>query len=327
MKALKWKKNAGRPNFEKKNHVFAQKLTAMRLTATLTTILLLLGLYPEAMAQPGRHALPTTYLRVEFKDGAVLSGRRLAMTETLLTLDVDRRGKLNIPLDGIREIREITRKQAAGKEFWHHHATANQNQAGFTAFGLRKGAVQYHNFMLGFNQVGVGITDRLSVFAAIELISPIIDNFDGRTAGPGFMVRTQYTHPFSDQKFHAGGGLLFMGLPYSGKPFDVAAPYLTASFGNNNNNISFSAGWAFGKEGGGTPLIYSVSGNLRISRVVILTSENWVWGDFWGNTLLNTLGFRFTGRRAAFTIAAVGSGDRWGYFVAPLPAGSLTLNF
>ena len=151
----------------------------MRLTTTLPTILLMLGLYPGAMAQPGRLALPTTYLRVEFKEGTVLSGCRLAMTETLLTLNVDRRGKLNIPLDEVREIREITRRQAAGKEFWHAHTAANQNQAGFTALGLRKGEVQYHNFMLGFNQVGVGITDRLTITAALELFSPIIDNFNG----------------------------------------------------------------------------------------------------------------------------------------------------
>ncbi|MBX2928887.1 MAG: hypothetical protein KF852_13715 [Saprospiraceae bacterium] len=271
-------------------------------------------------------------LRVEMKDGNVIVGRRLAMTEDDLILDTPAYGKLSIPLDDIREIREIPERDVVGGNYWHYNYAANQNFVSPNAFGLRKNEWQYHNFMLAFNQLSYGITDKLSIHAATELISPIVSFSEQEFGGPGYMIRPHYTFTVHPEKVAIGAGVTLIGVPFSEKFMDVAAPYVVVNLGNRNTYANISAGWAFGKRDNffffepqrSSPLMLSAGGTVRLSKLVSLTTENWLWSNTFENLFMNTLGVALSGERVTWRIGLVGFGDSFGYFVAPIPVASLT---
>jgi hypothetical protein len=271
-------------------------------------------------------------LRVAMKDGRVVVGRRLAMTEDELFLDTPAYGKLSLPLDDISEIREIPEGDVVAGKYWHYNYAANQNFASPNAFGLRKGEWQYHNFMLAFNQLSYGVTDGFSIHVATELISPVISFSESDFGGPGYMIRPHFTFPVHPEKITIGAGIALMGIPFSEKFMDVAAPYAVVNLGNRNNYFNFSAGWAFGKKDNffffepqrSSPLILSAGGAVRLSNLVSLTTENWRWSNAFESLFVNTLGVALSGERVTWRIGVAGFGDSFGYFVSPIPLASLT---
>lgn len=295
----------------------------MRFSAAFLSLLFLSIFSVEVIAQNGLPATETLYLRVEMKDGQVLVGRRLAMTTEDLVLETDQVGKLNIPLVSVREIREMSRRESRGKEFWHYNFSANQNLAAPNAFGLRKREWQYHNFMFAFNQLSYGITDWLSIHSAVELISPIFLGGFEEPGGPGFMLRPQVSWPLSQGKVAIGGGVMIAGLPFTGGVLDVTAPYLQISVGDRDNNLNIAAGKGFGNVFGPS-IVYSAGGNLRLTKATSLISEHWFFGTSFDSVWVGSLGCRFSGERFAFSAALSTVADGWGFHVVPLPMLSLT---
>lgn len=290
--------------------------------------------YP-AGAQPGRNEPDGVLLRVEMKNGNVFSGKRLAMTDTEIVIETGTLGKLNLPLIEVAEIREMQFGELVNGKFIPFNHQAHQNLASPTAFAMTKGSIELHNFMLAFNQVGFGINDWFSLHIATELISPIASLSDGDFGGPGLMIRPHFSYPIAPDKLTLGGGLAIIGVPFSGKPVDVIAPYAVFTVGNRNTHLNISAGWAFGKEDPSFffppvpqqnhPLIFSAGGQVRLGRTVAITSENWVWDNSFSTNFMNTLGVRLFGARAAWSIALMAVGDDDFYFVSPLPVASVTI--
>ncbi len=189
--------------------------------------------------------------------------------------------------------------------------------------------------MLAFNQIGFGINDWFSLHIATELISPIASLSNSEFGGPGLMIRPHFSYPVAPDKLTLGGGLAIIGIPFSGKPVDVIAPYAVATVGNRHTHLNVSAGWAFGKEDPSfsfpprpeqsRPLIFSAGGQVRLGRSAAIISENWVWSNAFSTNFINTLGVRLFGASAAWSIALMAVGDDDFYFVSPLPAASVTI--
>lgn len=309
--------------------------TVLKTLCAVAFFALVLLSHP-AGAQPGREAPDGVLLRVEMKSGDVFSGKRLAMTDTEIVIETSALGKLNLPLADVSEIREIQTGELINGRFIPFNEQAHQNLASPTAFAMSKGSVELHNFMLLFNQVGFGINDWFSLHVATELISPIASLVEGEFGGPGWMLRPHFSYPVATDKLTLGGGLAIIGIPFSGKPVDVIAPYAVATLGNRNTHLNVSAGWAFGKKDPsfffpprpteqGRPLIFTAGGQVRLSRTVALTSENWVWSDAFSTNVMNTLGVRLFGAHAAWSVALLGVGSNDFYTVSPLPAASVTI--
>lgn len=295
----------------------------------------LLFLSQPAVAQPGRDAPEGVLLRIEMQNGDVYTGRRLAMTDEEIIINTATLGKLNLPLALVAEIREMQSGELINGKFVPFNHQAHQNLASPTAFAMSKGSVELHNFMLVFNQIGFGINDWFSLHVATELISPIASLADGEFGGPGLMIRPHFSYPVAPDKLTLGGGLAIIGIPFSGKPVDVIAPYAVATLGNRHTHLNVSAGWAFGKEDPSfffpptpqrsKPLIFSTGGQVRLGRSVAIISENWVWSNAFSTNFINTLGVRLFGATAAWSVSLFGLGDNGFYAVSPLPAASVTI--
>jgi hypothetical protein len=295
----------------------------------------ILILAQPAAAQPGRDAPEGVLLRIEMQNGDVYTGRRLAMTDEEIIINTATLGKLNLPLALVGEIRELQSGELLNGKFVPFNHQAHQNLVSPTAFAMSKGSVELHNFMLAFNQIGFGINDWFSLHVATELISPIASLSEGEFGGPGLMIRPHFSYPVAPDKLTLGGGLAIIGIPFSGKPVDVIAPYAVATLGNRHTHLNISAGLAFGKEDPSfffpptpqrsKPLIFSTGGQVRLGRSVAITSENWVWSDAFDTLFINTLGVRLFSTHAAWSVALLGTGGDGFYFVSPIPAASVTI--
>jgi len=314
----------------------APTMPAKVLKTLYVIALFILALLPcSAGAQPGRDAPDGVLLRVEMKNGVVFAGTRIAMTDTDIVLNTGTLGKINLPLADVAEIMELQSGELVNGRFVPFNHQAHQNMASPTAFAMSKGSVELHNFMLVFNQVGFGINDWFSLHIATELISPIASLVESEFGGPGLMIRPHFSYPVAPGKLTLGGGLAILGIPFSGKPIDVIAPYAVATLGNRNTHLNISAGWAFGKQDRSfffppvpqqnRPLIFSTGGQVRLGRGVAIISENWVWSNAFDTLVINTLGVRLFGVHAAWSVSLLGLGEDSFYTVSPLPAASVTI--
>lgn len=265
------------------------------------------------------------YLRVLMKDESVFIGRRLAMTDTELVLDMSSIGKVNLPLSDVVEIREISFAETVSK-FSLYNRAANQGVIGTTAFGLKRGENQYSNFLLGYNQFGFGLSDRLSLYAGIEVISLLAGAASGEFIGPGFTLRGHYAFPSANKQVRFGAGVAvggFLGLSET----LVALPYGVITTGNEDSN--FTAGLSLGLSGElGIPALITLAGNHRLSRSVGLITEHWITiSGSEGLATLNMAGVRFYGDRISWKVALVGAFDQFSFVVSPIPIAGAVLFF
>lgn len=265
------------------------------------------------------------YLRVLMKDGSVFVGRRLAMTETELVMEMSSIGKVNLPLSDVSEIREIRLEETISK-FSLYNRAANQGILGTTAFGLKRGEKQYSNFLLGFNQLGFGLSDRVSLYTGVEIFSILAGLGAGEFIGPGFFFRSHYAFPSRGRSVKFGTGVAlggFLGLPESYS----ALPYGVMTAGDEDNN--FTAGIATGLISEiNNPLLFTMAGNLRLSRSVGLATEHWI--SITGIDGLNTLNFagvRFYGERISWKVSLVGVFSDFSFVVSPIPVAGAVLFF
>ncbi len=295
----------------------------MRLTFVLllfwgyigTSVLIL----PAAYAQER----PNFLLRVEMKDGSVFIGVRLAMTDDELILDTESLGKINLPLAGIREIREL---DAPPGRFRYGNVAANQNILGPNAFGLRKGQKQYSNFMLGYNQMAFGLSDRFSLYAGIEVFSLLVGIAEGDFIGPGMVLRPHFSFPLKQDKLTFGCGVLAGGIVGTGDGAFGLAPYGSIAVGDKDRNLNVNFGIGIGG-GSVSPPFFAVNGNLRLTPGFGLNMENWIFPGRFETAIANSIGVRIYGERISWNIALLGAGSDFGYTLLPVPLGGLTVSF
>ncbi len=284
-------------------------------------VFFLLGLFwfvpLKAQQSAGKHS----WLRVEMKDGSVFVGRRLAMTDEELILDTEGLGKLNLPLAGVREIREMG---ALPGRFRFDNVAANQNILSPNAFGIRKGQKQYSNFMLGYNQLSWGLSERFSLYVGMELFTLLIAATDGEFVGPGILLRPHFSIPVKQDKLTLGMGIAAGGLIASGAL--GFAPYGSFALGDRDRNVNVNVGAGIGGDGFSPPF-FSVNGNLRLTPKFGLNMENWFFPSRFETVFINSFGVRIYGERASWSIALVGAGSEFFYELSPLPLGGLIVSF
>jgi hypothetical protein len=101
-----------------------------------------------------------------------------------------------------------------------------------------------------------------------------------------------------------GGGILYLNMPEVLADFrGLGIAYGSATFGNENSNLSIGAGWGFiGTVWSKNPVI-TISGMTRVSRKLALISENW----FVPGNLIFSYGLRFMGEKISVDLGLVNS--------------------
>ena len=263
--------------------------------------LLLFG--AKAMAQD------STYVRLELKNGKTIGGQLIQKSETDVSIATSDLGKVTIPWSTIKSMNMVAKEET--------DRLANPQPSRYffapSAIPLKKGDKYYQNALFLLNSFQAGITDHFSLGAGILVPFAIYI-----TPKIGYQVA---------DKVHVGGGILFATSLISGLNFGVGTVYGSFTYGLKEHNMTLNAGLGAYNENTGfgrndynwkfanTPM-FTISGMTRISKKVMLISENWIFSsktvnyDYNGQFLNSTtsyngilsVGARIIGERSAFDV-------------------------
>lgn len=207
-----------------------------------------------------------SYFIFYMKDGSFLHGRIVRQNEKEVEIETKNIGKQTIPLDRVKEMRQIEAKDMHRRKYWYPNPNASRYFFGPSAIPLRKQEGYYQNADVLINSANYGITKNFSIQAGtiIPFAVFLMPKF-------GFKVK---------ENFHLGGGMIFAStlIKFRATNYKVGALYGLATMGNNNNNITFGAGYGFSDMNNTTVFlrkpVLTIDGMARVSRTVSLVTEN-----------------------------------------------------
>jgi len=257
----------------------------------------------HAMAQD------STYVRLELKNGKTVGGQLIQKSETEVSIATSDLGQVTIPWSTIKSMNMVAKEEI--------DQLANPQPSRYffapSAIPLKKGDKYYQNALFLLNSFQAGLTDHFSLGAGILVPFAIYI-----TPKIGYQVA---------DKVHVGGGILFATSLISGLNFGVGTVYGSFTYGSKEHNMTLNAGLGAYNENTGfgrndynwkfanTPM-FTVSGMTRVSKRVMLISENWIFSyktvNYDGNgQLLNSTtaytgilsaGLRILGERSAYDV-------------------------
>jgi hypothetical protein len=252
----------------------------------------------------------TTYVNVALKNGNSVTGQLLHKSDaevSVLTTDL---GTVMLPWSAIESVNVISKQEI------HQFANPQPTRYFFapSAIPLKKGDKYYQNAYFLLNSIQAGLSDHFSigggVFVPFALfITPKI----------GYQVAP---------KVHVGGGVLFATSLIRDFNFGVGTVYGSFTYGTNEHNFTVNAGLGAVNENTGlgsndyqwkfaSKPMFTISGMTRISKRVLLMTENWIFStktvnyDSGTGQYVNTVsmydgllsaGARIVGRRYAFDV-------------------------
>jgi hypothetical protein len=254
-------------------------------------------------------AQDSTYVRLELKNGKTIGGQLIQKSETEVSLSTSDLGKVTIPWSTIKSMNMVAKEET--------DRLANPQPSRYffapSAIPLKKGDKYYQNALFLLNSFQAGITDHFSLGAGILVPFAIYI-----TPKIGYQL---------SKNVHAGGGILFATSLIQDLNFGVGTIYGSFTYGSKEHNMTLNAGlgavnensglgsssynWKFAKN----PM-FTISGMTRVSKKVLLISENWIFSNTTNNydannQLLNSttayngilsVGVRIIGERSAFDI-------------------------
>ena len=201
-----------------------------------------------------------------------------------------------------------------------------------TAIPLKKRDGYYKNTMVSLNTVAYGLTNNVSVGAALDLVSLI----RSRSGGPIFNVRLQAGGSVSEL-VHIGVSGMYINTrvpvgaevePDTKLRSGFALGMAMITIGSINNQITIAGGWTHdGKDAGRSPVL-NVGGALRVFTNVMLVTENWIFTDPERSFYVHSLGVRILGDNLAIDVGLTYDKE-YTKKITPvgLPFLSATLNF
>ncbi len=205
----------------------------------------------------------------------------LSREEGQVVLDVAGAGPVTLPLRAILRIdAEVNASVRESGEVWSTDPNRTRYLYGPSAMMLKKGEMSFSQKELVFSTFAYGLTDHVSLQVG-SVIPALFLGLPGLNAIGAVKVGTPVAECFS---VAAGAqALLIPGLGNNAnpRPVGVALVFATATLGNFDRHLSVSAGrpFLFGDTGSTNSVgdfIFTVSGNMRVSRHVALISENWL---------------------------------------------------
>lgn len=270
----------------------------MRKNLGLILTLLLFSILKssDAEAQVDRKiALDTsiTYL-VKLSDKSEFVGKYIERTAEYFVFNTSAILRLQVPFEKVVSIQELDQANLKGNVYWNPNPRPTNYFFWPSAIGLKKGEGYFQNNMLFLNSVNYGITDNLSVGGGLEFISLF--------SGTPILFFTPKVTFQTGKNFHAGGGLLLVTIPDEGS---AGFLYGSATAGSIEHNVSGSLGFGFaGGEFATTPLL-NISGMTRVSRKLMLMSENWILPVPDETVTAFSFGLRFLGDKIAADVGLV----------------------
>ena len=268
----------------------------------------------------------TKTYKLELNDGTTLVGNFLkkdANNAILKTFSVPR---IEIPISKIKSIEKVEDSSIKNEKYWFPNPQPTRYFYGPSAFTLKKGKGYYKNTFVFINSVDYGITDNISIGGGLELVSTVLSTFlDTR---PIFFLTPKVGFKVSE-KFHAGGGLLYVHIPTvfgSGGSTNLGIAYGCGTIGSTDHNITGGLGWGFVDGEFSKRPIVTLSGMTRIGKRAALVTENWIvpFDSYYG---LYSYGIRFFGENMAVDLAFLNNAEIASAIPIGIPFLTFSVNF
>ena len=216
-----------------------------------------------------------SYFIFFMKDGSFLHGRIIRQNKNEVEIKIKNNSvfsdslekKIIVPFERVEEMRQIEEKDIHRRgKYWYPNMNASRYFWGPSAIPMKKGDGYYQNADLIINSANYGITKNFSLQGGTILPFAVF-----LMPKAGFKVH---------EKIHLGGGLILAStlLKYRKTNYKVGAMYGLATFGSNNNNLTFGMGYGFLNANNETNFIpkpiLTFDGTMRISRRIALVTEN-----------------------------------------------------
>lgn len=267
-------------------------------------IFLLLLITTAAKAQD------STYVSIELKNGKSLSGQLLHKTDaevSVLTTDL---GTITLPWASIQAVNVIAKNEI--------DQLANPQPSRYffapSAIPLKKGDKYYQNAYFLVNSIQAGLSDHFSIGGGVVV--------------PFALFITPKIGYSLAKNVHVGGGVLFATSLIRDFNFGVGTVYGSFTYGSHENNLTLNMGLGAVNENTGfgsndyqwkfaNKPMFTISGMTRISKRVLLITENWIFStktvnyDSGTGQYVSTVseyngilsaGARIIGRRYAFDV-------------------------
>lgn len=249
---------------------------------------------------------------IKLIDNSEFVGKFIERTPEYFVFKTTALPRLQVPFDRVVSIKELTAANMKGNVYWAPNPRPTNYFFWPSAINLKKGEGYFQNNMLFLNSVHYGITDNISIGGGLEFLTLF-------AGSPLLFFTPKITFPVG-KNFHAGGGLLLLTVPDEGSGGFV---YGSATAGTIEHNVSGSLGFAFaGDEFATTPLI-NISGMTRVSRKLMLMSENWIIPISDETVTAFSFGVRFLGDKIAADVGLVYSPQT----ETPFPVAGFSVKF
>ena len=230
----------------------------------ITCCLLLLAYFTQAQ--------DSTYVRIQLKQGNSVQGILKNQNDKSITLNIAETGEMTIPWENIQSVDRMPVSEALNEKGQFNNPQPTRYFFGPSAIPLKKGDKYYQNAYFLVNSFQVGLTDHFSIGAGVVIPFAIFI-----TPKIGYQVA---------KNVHVGGGIIFANSLIRDFNFGVGAGYGSLTLGSHEHNITLNVGLGAVKENSGLfkndfvwklaqkPMM-TISGMTRISKRMMLLSENW----------------------------------------------------
>lgn len=249
---------------------------------------------------------------IRLVDKSEFVGKYVERTAEHLVFRTAAVSRLQVAFDRIVSIQELSDANVKGNVYWSPNPRPTNYFFWPSAINLKKGEGYFQNNMLFLNSVHYGVTDNISIGGGLEFISLFLGT-------PILFFTPKVTFPTA-KNFHAGAGVLLVTIPEEGSGGFL---YGSATAGSIEHNLSGSVGFGFaGGEFSSIPLV-NISGMTRVSRKLMLMSENWIFPIPDETVSAFSFGVRFLGDKIAADVGLVYSPEAG----TPFPIAGFSVKF
>jgi len=246
--------------------------------------------------------IDSTSLKIEFKDGTILTGELLSETDTHIELKLEGIGVLIIKRENIKSIIILDEKRRVEKAYWFENPHATRLLFAPTAIPLKKGEGYYQNIYIVANMFNYGLMDNLSIGGGFDFIT-MFAMPDGNW-NPLINLNIKSGFQISEN-FHAAVGAMYLGMM---NEFSAGIIYGAGTYGSYNTNATLGLGWGFVDGTFQEKPFIMIGGMARVTEKLWLVSENWIvpTPEYY---LVVSYGVRFAAKRIAVDLAFINSKD------------------
>lgn len=209
------------------------------------------------------------YYLVRTTDGNEFTGTVVNRDLKNIILQTDTYGQVTIPLDIIKDIKEVKQTELVAGEVWPENPQATRYFWAPNGYGIHKGEIYYQNIWILFNQFSFGLTDFFSISAGII---PLF-LFAG-TPTPAWVV-PKFSIPVIDNKLNLGAGAL-AGTIIGETDAGFGILFSNVTYGSRNKNVTLGLGYGFADGQWAQAPVINFSFFSRVGKNGYILSENYL---------------------------------------------------